>query len=73
MSITSFRLAREAQELKEKEEVVAPAKQEACPMPEKTEKTVEPEPKAVEKVAPAPVASSAPATMKPKTKTTTQK
>lgn len=65
MSITSFRLAREAQALKEKEEVAAPVEQEACQMPEKV---AEPEAEVTEKPA-----ATTTATMKPKTKTATQK
>lgn len=65
MSITSFRLAREAQELKEKQEVEAVApQQEACPMPAK-EKPVAEEA--------ATSTSSSTATVKSKPKTSAQK
>jgi hypothetical protein len=65
MSITSFRLAREAQELKEKQEAEASSVQEVCPMPTKEEPV-----KVVEQKT-APTASAS--TVKAKPKTTTQK
>ena len=65
MSITSFRLAREAQELKEKQEAEAASVQGACPMPAKEE------PAKVEEQKSAPAASTS--TVKAKPKTTTQK
>lgn len=70
MSITSFRLAREAQELKEKQEAEAASTQGACPMPAK-EEPVKEDPAKVEEQKPAPAATTS--TVKAKPKTTTQK
>jgi hypothetical protein len=75
MSIIGFRLAREAQELKEKQQAeMSSAPQEVCPMPVAAEiKKEEPVEKAPEFEKVPTSTSSRTATVKAKPKTTTQK